>query len=77
MTMMLNQLEKIILERQQNPSEKSYTSSLFKEGRPKIAQKVGEEATEVIVAALAQDREETDWRTCGFVLPHASSHGRY
>ncbi|GAB5492149.1 MAG: hypothetical protein Phog2KO_23640 [Phototrophicaceae bacterium] len=58
MTDMLNQLEKIILERKENPSETSYTSSLFEEGRPKIAQKVGEEATEVIVAALAQDRAE-------------------
>lgn len=58
MTYMLNQLEKIIVERKTTPSETSYTSSLFREGRAKIAQKVGEEATEVIVAALAQDREE-------------------
>lgn len=58
MTDMLNQLEKIINERKKYPIESSYTSSLFQEGRAKIAQKVGEEATEVIVAALAQDREE-------------------
>lgn len=58
MTDMLIQLEKIITDRKENPSETSYTSSLFREGRAKIAQKVGEEATEVIVAALAQDREE-------------------
>lgn len=55
---MLNQLEKIILDRKANPTESSYTSELFTTGRPKIAQKVGEEATEVIVAALAQSREE-------------------
>ena len=55
---MLKQLEEVIIDRKQNPSEASYTSSLFKEGRAKIAQKVGEEATEVIVAALAQDRKE-------------------
>lgn len=55
---MLNQLEKIILDRKANPTESSYTSELFTIGRPKIAQKVGEEATEVIVAALAQSREE-------------------
>ena len=30
----------------------SYTAKLFSKGRPKIAQKVGEEATEAIVAAL-------------------------
>ena len=45
----------VIEERKKNPSEKSYTSSLFAEGLPKIAQKVGEEGTEVVVAALAQD----------------------
>jgi phosphoribosyl-ATP pyrophosphohydrolase len=45
----------VIEERKNNPSEKSYTSSLLAEGLPKIAQKVGEEATEVVVAALAQD----------------------
>lgn len=45
----------VIQSRKENPSEKSYTSSLFKEGLPKIAQKVGEEGTEVVVAALAQD----------------------
>jgi len=45
----------VIQSRKENPSEKSYTSNLFKEGLPKIAQKVGEEGTEVVVAALAQD----------------------
>ena len=45
----------VIQERREKPSEGSYTSSLFAEGLPKIAQKVGEEASEVIVAALAQD----------------------
>lgn len=45
----------VIQDRKQNPTEKSYTSSLFAKGLPRIAQKVGEEATEVVVAALAQD----------------------
>jgi len=45
----------VIEDRKKNPTEKSYTSSLFKEGLPRIAQKVGEEATEVLVAALSQD----------------------
>ena len=45
----------VIEDRKKNPSEKSYTSSLFKEGLPKIAQKIGEEGTEVVVAALVQD----------------------
>ncbi|MGJ3238926.1 MAG: phosphoribosyl-ATP diphosphatase [Anaerolineae bacterium] len=55
---MLRQLEHIIAERKANPQANSYTSELFSKGRAKIAQKVGEEATEVIVAALAQSREE-------------------
>jgi len=45
----------VIASRRQPPSETSYTSSLFAQGLPKIAQKVGEEGTEVVVAALAQD----------------------
>ena len=45
----------VIEDRKKNPSEKSYTTSLFNEGLPKIAQKVGEEGTEVVVAALAQE----------------------
>jgi len=45
----------VIESRKQNPSETSYTSSLLAEGLPKIAQKVGEEGTEVVVAALAQE----------------------
>ena len=48
-------LFEIVEDRKNNPIEKSYTSSLFAEGLSKIAQKVGEESTEVVVAALAQD----------------------
>ena len=53
--MSLQWLFDVIEDRKNNPSEKSYTTSLFNEGLPKIAQKVGEEGTEVVVAALAQD----------------------
>lgn len=45
----LHTLEKIIADRKKNPSEKSYTSSLFAKGINKIAQKVGEEATELVI----------------------------
>lgn len=48
-------LFEIIEDRKKNPLEKSYTSSLFADGLSRIAQKVGEEGTEVVVAALAQD----------------------
>ncbi len=48
----LNYLQKqIIRERKRNPSEKSYTSQLFARGINKVAQKVGEEAVEVVIEA--------------------------
>ena len=53
--MTIQWLFEVIEDRKNNPSEKSYTTSLFNEGLPKIAQKVGEEGTEVVIAALAQE----------------------
>ena len=53
--MNLEWLFEVIEDRKHNPTENSYTASLFSQGLPKIAQKVGEEGTEVIVAALAQN----------------------
>ena len=53
----LLELEKTIENRKENPSEKSYTSQLFKAGINKIAQKVGEEAVELIIEAK-DDNEE-------------------
>ena len=44
-------LENIIEDRKNNPSEKSYTTSLFNRGINKIAQKVGEEAVELVIEA--------------------------
>ena len=51
----LFQLEAIIADRKNNPSEKSYTSSLFEKGINKIAQKVGEEAVELVIEAKDND----------------------
>ncbi|MFK5889814.1 MAG: bifunctional phosphoribosyl-AMP cyclohydrolase/phosphoribosyl-ATP diphosphatase HisIE [Flavobacteriaceae bacterium] len=48
-------LEAVIKERKKNPTDKSYTASLFKKGINKIAQKVGEEAVEVIIEAKDND----------------------
>ncbi|MBK7182238.1 MAG: bifunctional phosphoribosyl-AMP cyclohydrolase/phosphoribosyl-ATP diphosphatase HisIE [Bacteroidetes bacterium] len=47
----LNKLEEIIHSRKINPTDNSYTSSLFKKGVNKIAQKVGEEAVELVIEA--------------------------
>ena len=53
----LYQLEEIILDRKNNPTDKSYTSSLFQKGINKIAQKVGEEATEIVIEAMDNNKE--------------------
>src|SRR5690606_24552324 len=54
----LRSLESIIQSRKAEGSEVSYTRSLFDKGINKIVQKVGEEATEVVVAALAESDEK-------------------
>ena len=55
----LNDLEKLIGERKTRRPEGSYTSKLFDRGLSKILQKVGEEATEMVIAAMSGDRQET------------------
>jgi phosphoribosyl-ATP pyrophosphohydrolase len=55
--MSIQWLFEVIEDRKNHPTEKSYTTTLFTEGLPKIAQKVGEESAEVIVASLAQDNQ--------------------
>ena len=48
------ELENIIKDRYENPSAKSYVNSLREKGLNKIAQKVGEEGVETVIAALAE-----------------------
>ena len=50
----LARLEAIIRERRGTDPAASYVASLFAKGRPAIARKVGEEATETVIAALAE-----------------------
>ncbi|WNJ18729.1 bifunctional phosphoribosyl-AMP cyclohydrolase/phosphoribosyl-ATP diphosphatase HisIE [Pontibacter sp. G13] len=52
----LNQLGSVIKGRRENPSESSYTSKLFARGINKVAQKVGEEAVEVVIEAKDDNR---------------------
>lgn len=54
----LDELQATIIDRKRNPKEGSYTNRLFDEGISRISQKVGEEAVEVVVAALSQKRED-------------------
>jgi phosphoribosyl-ATP pyrophosphohydrolase len=48
---MITRLFDIILDRKLNPKEGSYTNALFDGGRERMAQKVGEEAVEVVIAS--------------------------
>ena len=53
----LSQLEEIIAERKKDDKKNSYVASLFREGINKIAQKVGEEATETIIEAKDENKQ--------------------
>ncbi|PVX26749.1 MAG: bifunctional phosphoribosyl-AMP cyclohydrolase/phosphoribosyl-ATP diphosphatase [Candidatus Bathyarchaeum sp.] len=55
---MLERLFEVIKERIQNPSEKSYVSRLTAKGEDAVLQKIGEEATEIILAAKTNDVKE-------------------
>lgn len=52
------ELEKIITDRYENPVEGSYINKMRGKGLNKIAQKVGEEGVETVIAALAETEEE-------------------
>jgi phosphoribosyl-ATP pyrophosphohydrolase len=54
MSEVLQTLWNTIEDRKCNPRPESYTASLFAAGMPRIAQKVGEEGVETVVAALSQ-----------------------
>ena len=53
----LDRLYETIAARKGGDPEKSYTAKLFARGRNKIAQKMGEEAVETLVAGLTESRE--------------------
>lgn len=52
----LDALFAVVAGRKGSDPEKSYTAKLFAKGRNKIAQKVGEEAVETVIAAIAEDK---------------------
>lgn len=53
----LDTLYSIIIDRVTSRKEGSYTVELLNKGKPYIARKVGEEATEVVVASLSEGRD--------------------
>jgi phosphoribosyl-ATP pyrophosphohydrolase/phosphoribosyl-AMP cyclohydrolase len=65
----LKQLAQVIEDRRVNPGEGSYTASLFAKGINKIAQKVGEEAVEVVIEAK-DDNHDLFTNECADLLYH-------
>ena len=55
----LRQLYELVTDRKANPAEKSYTNYLFDSGIEKILKKVGEESSEIIIAAMKRNKSET------------------
>jgi phosphoribosyl-ATP pyrophosphohydrolase len=54
----IKELFSVVEDRKENPVDGSYTNYLFQKGLDKILKKVGEESTEVIIAAKNKDKEE-------------------
>ncbi|MCU6733957.1 bifunctional phosphoribosyl-AMP cyclohydrolase/phosphoribosyl-ATP diphosphatase HisIE [Diplocloster agilis] len=57
----------VIMDRKEHPKEGSYTNYLFDKGIDKILKKVGEEATEIIIAAKNPDPEEIKYEISDFL----------
>ncbi|MBO6015279.1 MAG: phosphoribosyl-ATP diphosphatase, partial [Lachnospiraceae bacterium] len=56
-----------IMDRKQNPKEGSYTNYLFDKGLDKILKKVGEEATEIVIAAKNPNPDEIKYEISDFL----------
>ena len=63
----LEQVMGTIEERKRHPKEGSYTNYLFDQGIDKILKKVGEEATEIVIAAKNPDSDELKYEICDFL----------
>ena len=59
----LLQLAAILEQRKQESADKSYVASLYKKGLDSILKKIGEEATETVIAAKGGNREQIIYET--------------
>lgn len=64
MSNVINDLYNVVKDRLDNPVENSYTNYLFNKGTDKILKKVGEECTEVIIAAKGDSKEDMVAEIC-------------
>lgn len=62
-----NQVYDVIADRKEHPKEGSYTNYLFDKGIDKILKKVGEECTEIVIAAKNPDTEEIKYEISDFL----------
>ncbi len=63
MSDVLQQLAEILEQRKQQSAEQSYVASLYAKGLDHILKKVGEEATETVIAAKDGDKEQIVYET--------------
>lgn len=63
MSSILPALEKVLTERKQASGDSSYVASLYEKGLDTILKKIGEEATETVIAAKAGDKEQIIYET--------------
>jgi len=64
----LDAVYQVILDRKSSPSDSSYTASLMQKGIDKILKKLGEEATEVVIAGKGGVREEVIYETADLLF---------
>ena len=64
----LQAVYQVILDRKANPADGSYTTSLMRGGIDKILKKIGEEATEVVIAAKGGARDEVVYETTDLIF---------
>ena len=60
-------LYQVVKDRKANPQEGSYTCYLFEQGIDKILKKLGEEATEIVIAAKNPNPNEIKYEICDFL----------
>ena len=64
----IDTLYQVILDRKASPADTSYTASLMQKGIDRILKKVGEEATEVVIAAKGGKRDEIVCETADLIF---------
>lgn len=65
--MVFEEVFEVILDRKEHPKEGSYTNYLFDKGLDKILKKLGEEATEIVIAAKNRNPEEVKYEISDFL----------